>query len=295
MSGAGLTTPVIQADLRLGTDNKDPELSNPMLLQEPTPSPYDLRFNLLGFPIRVAWSFWLGALVFGFGLIQLVQFSLGDRGPGLAALHVLWGLCMLVSILIHELGHSIAFRMCGIESSIVLYHFGGLAIPRDSFGGGGRSYSQLTASQELWIALAGPAFQLASAAILIGLLKMGDYQVVAFKLMPAGLGNIEWIVQGKPIENAGLFAFSIFYIWPSVLWGLLNLVPVWPLDGGRICRSAVVLGGGNTDQATWISLIAAGLLAAYGFGNDQMFMGILFLSLAITNFQMLQQRGGWRY
>ncbi len=265
-----------------------------MLLQEPAESPYDLRFQLFGFPIRVSWSFWVGGLVFGFGLVQIMEQILGEFGPGLGALYVLWLLCLLVSILIHELGHSLAFRQYGIESSIVLYHFGGLAIPRHSFDGG-RSYSQLSSGQELWIALAGPLLQILSAAVLIALLKWGDYHVLAFALMPAGLDRVPGMLEGNRVDSAGLTAMLTFYIWPSVVWGLLNLIPVWPLDGGRITRSLVLIGGGNTNQSLWISLITAGLMAAYGFSNGQTFMAILFLSLAITNFQMLQQRGDWRY
>ena len=73
----------------------------------------------------------------------------------------------------------------------------------------------------------------------------------------------------------GLFALVAFYIFPSVLWALMNLVPVWPLDGGHIMRSIVQLRGGNMIQALWISVIAAGLMAAYGFANGQQYMGYL--------------------
>ncbi len=267
-----------------------------MLLQEPGESQYDLRFQLFGFSIRISWSFWIGAFVFGFYLVQLLDRGLGEAGPGIAALYLLWALCLLVSVLIHELGHALAFRQFGIESSIVLYHFGGLAIPRDSWGRGG-SYSQLTAKQDMWIAFAGPLAQLLSAALLVALIKAAGYSVSAFGLSP--LNHIAQLVpsllEGNGMDSAGLLAMTIFYIWPSIVWGLLNLIPVWPLDGGRIMKSLVLISGGNTSQSLWISLIAAALMSVYGWSNGQMFMGILFLSLAITNFQMLQQSGGWRY
>lgn len=271
-----------------------------MLLQEPAESPYDLRFVLFGFPIRIAWSFWIGSLVFGFYLVQGLDRYFAEAGPGIAALYVLWALCLLVSILIHELGHALAFRQNGVESSIVLYHFGGLAIPRESWGSG-TSFSRLSAKQDLWIALAGPLLQIASAAVLIGLFKLGDYRLDqaidgwVYPWVPLGLGSYIAESDGKMIDSPGLFALLVFYAWPSIVWGLLNLVPVWPLDGGRITRSLILIRGGNTVQSLWISLIAAGLMAAYGLSNDQMFLGILFLSLAITNYQMIQQSGGWRY
>ncbi len=107
-----------------------------MLLQEPPETPYDLRFQLLGFPVRVSWTFWLGAVVFGYEFARQIDFiamAAGLNSPGAGPLLLLWILCLLVSILIHELGHALAFRQFGIQSSIVLYHFGGLAIPIGSF------------------------------------------------------------------------------------------------------------------------------------------------------------------
>ncbi len=271
-----------------------------MLLQEPAESPYDLRFQLFGFPIRVTWSFWVGALVFGFYVVQGMDGYFRELGPGIAALYVLWTLSLLVSILIHELGHSLAFRLYGIESSIVLYHFGGLAVPRDSFGRG-RSYSQLSAKQDMLISLAGPVFQIVSAFALIAAFKLGGFRLNqamegwVYPWMPLGLGELVGSSEGKMIDSPGLFAMLVFYAWPSIVWALLNLIPVWPLDGGRVMRSLVLIGGGNTSQSLMISLIAAGLMSVYGLTNGQTFMGILFFSLAITNFQMLQQSGGWRY
>ncbi len=267
-----------------------------MLLQEPPESPYDIRFELFGFPIRVAWTFWIGAIVFGYALVDGIDRMLGMESPGRFPLLLLWGVCVLVSILIHELGHAFAFRMYGIESSVILYHFGGLAVPRSTFSSTrGFSPTNLGATQDLWIAAAGPLAQIASAILLVGLFKWFGYQVIAFAFMPAGLGRIPGVLEGEPIDSAGLFALVTFYTFPSVLWALLNLIPVWPLDGGRIMRSVVSLVGGRTEQSLWISLIAAGLMAMYGFRTGSYFLGILFLSLAISNFQLLQMHGGWRY
>ncbi|TWU40696.1 site-2 protease family protein [Novipirellula artificiosorum] len=265
-----------------------------MLLQEPAESPYDLRFELFGFPIRIAWTFWLGAAIFGYSLVDLVDYAFQDASPGRAPLLLLWALCLLVSILIHELGHALAFRQCGVHSAIVLYHFGGLAVPIGSTGTT-RPFSRLTEKENLWIALAGPLAQLASAFVLVGIVKGSGYRVAAFELMPVGLDRFPGVLDGKPIESAGLFSLVTFYVWPSVVWALLNLVPVWPLDGGRISNSLVLIFGGRREQALWVSVLAAGLLAVYGFKNGQMFMAILFFSLAYSNFQMLQQNGTWRY
>ncbi len=54
---------------------------------------------------------------------------LADSNPGQGILLLMWIAAVFVSILIHELGHALAMRRYGISSYIVLYHFGGLAIP----------------------------------------------------------------------------------------------------------------------------------------------------------------------
>ena len=270
-----------------------------MLLQEPPHSPYDLRFQLMDFPVRICWSFWLMGVVFGYGFAQALDRFFDLTSPGIMPMLILWNLCLLVSILIHELGHALAFRQNGMNASIVLYHFGGLAIPTNSFSPG-RSYGSLSPKQDIWISFAGPLAQIASAVVLIGIVKACGYSLEyamgnrAISGVPWPLSNIVSL-EGEQIDSPGLFALVTFYILPSVLWALMNLVPVWPLDGGHIMRSIIQIQGGTQSQALWISVIASGLMVAYGFSNGQQYMGLLFLVLGISNFQALQQTGGWRY
>ena len=267
-----------------------------MMLQEPPESPYDLRFDFLGFPVRVSWSFWLGALIFGWSLVNF--FANLPGSPGKLALLLIWSACMFVSILIHELGHALAFRRYGVHSSIVLYHFGGLAIPQGSSPGSafGTSFTGRRSDIEnLWIAIAGPAAQLASAFIVVAVVKMAGYQVFAFHLMPYPISAIPGVADGQPIQNVALLALVTSYVFPSVLWAILNLVPVFPLDGGRIMKSLVLMNGGRTETWLWISLISASVGAYYGFTTHSMLLGMLFLSFAITNYQMLDSFRGRRF
>ncbi len=264
-----------------------------MLLQEPEPSPYDLHFELLGFPVRIAWTFWLGAAFFGWGLAQAVNRVFGGDEAMFLPLVLLWSVCLFASILIHELGHSLAFRAYGMESSIVLYHFGGLAIPRGfgrSNGGFGQTLSppRFSEMQDLIIAAAGPALQMASAAVLLAAVAIAGYAPRAFIFMPGPLAELDNLFGGRSIDVLGLQALVIFYIFPSVLWALLNLVPVFPLDGGRVMRSIVLMFGGSQETWLWISLVSAGALAAWGFSGGQIFMAVLFGSMALGNYQMLQ-------
>ncbi|SMP47405.1 hypothetical protein SAMN06265222_102293 [Neorhodopirellula lusitana] len=264
-----------------------------MLLQEPDPSPYDFHFRVLGFPVRIAWTFWIGAVIFGYQLALGVDRMTGPASPGLLPLMVLWSACLFVSILIHELGHAIAFRYYGMESSITLYHFGGLAKPNS--GGSNFNFSnsmsprRLDEKGELLIALAGPLAQIASAMLLVAVVVGAGYEVMAFQWMPNPISRLSEWTQGDPIRNATLFALVLFYVLPSVLWALLNLLPVFPLDGGRVMRSLVMLSGDRSDTWIWISLICGGAVALLGLTRGQPFMGLMFLSLAFGNYQMLQQ------
>ncbi|KAA5540056.1 peptidase [Roseiconus nitratireducens] len=272
-----------------------------MLLSEPPESEYDLRFMLMGFPVRITWTFWLAAVVIGHGLCQAFAFlagspvqAFGTSTLGIAPLLLVWTLCLLLSILIHELGHTFAFRHYGIQSSIVLYHFGGLAIPTSS-SMPGRSLIRMGEREQLIISAAGPAAQLLSALAVILVVKLAGYEVAIFQNMPAYLDRIPWVSDGKMIDSEGLYALVSFYVFPSVVWALLNLVPVWPLDGGQIMRSVILMTGGTIAQSLWISVICSGALAFYAFRNGQPMMAIFFAFFGFSSYQMLQpMNNSWR-
>ena len=87
------------------------------------PTAYDLRFRLLGVPVRIHPLFWLVACLLGGPWLE------GRWGAGYL---LLWVACVFVSILVHELGHVLAGRAFGARGHILLYSFGGLAIGRPS-------------------------------------------------------------------------------------------------------------------------------------------------------------------
>lgn len=249
---------------------------------------------MFGFPVRIAWTFWIGAVVIGHSFATLIDQVTGELSPGIFPLLFLWTACLFVSILIHELGHAFAFRFYDQECSIVLYHFGGLAIPsamRSSGGGFADSFSSRRSTEfsELMIALAGPVAQIGSAFVLAGCVVASGYNVIAFKFMPWPLSELGVFFDGAEIESIGVMAGILFYIFPSVLWALLNLLPVFPLDGGRVMRSLVLMSGDRSDTWLWISMVSAGAVALYAISSSgQPIMGLLFLSLAFGNYQMMQ-------
>lgn len=264
-------------------------------LGEPIQTPYDIRFPLLGCQVRVSATFWLVAALFGYDYARFVDALYANNGgdtPGLVVLLLVWMAAMFVSILVHEMGHFLAFRFFGIESHVVLYHFGGLAIPSGGRLSGRLSPTagRLTPFRQLIISAAGPLAQLLLAVVVIvGAIASG---------LTVGMlsGWLEWlnlpVPEGRMPQSALVYAAIEFLIYPSVFWALFNLLPVLPLDGGRIAEELIrLVFGGTQRDALILSLIAAVLVAAWGFRSGNTFMGIFFLSFAFNNFEMLQAGG----
>ncbi len=242
-----------------------------MLLGEPAKTQFDLNFSLFRFPIRISAWFWLAALVLGNGAGPKFIFG--------------WIAAMLISILIHELGHAIAFRYYGVESQIVLYHFGGLAIPY-SDRWGGRTAAERNPWNDIIISAAGPGVQILAALALIAAIRLSGYVAPApFRFLAGG---------GAPIESLAVIAFASPFIYISIFWALLNLAPLYPLDGGQIARNLFLLFGGQRaiQHSLMLSVGSGGLLAFYFMSIGQPFIAMMFGFLAYSSFQALQSYGG---
>ena len=165
------------------------------MLGIPTPTPMDLRLRLLGVPIRISPFFWLTACILG------ALIGADWSGPSYAAIAAA---CIGLSVLVHELGHGLTARAFGLEPSIVLHGLGGVCVTRDGPG---------TFGPRLLVIVMGPAAGLALAiatVIFWYLLTFNDVSI------------------GPRAE----FALMVLLVL-NVLYSLLNLVPIWPLDGGQ--------------------------------------------------------------
>jgi Zn-dependent protease len=252
-----------------------------VFLTEPARSPYDLSFNLFGFPVRVHPGFFVLPVVFGGSAAGAAE------NPGVLIL--IFMMVFFVSILVHELGHSLALRYFGVPSRIVLYWMGGLAIHENSAWGG----RQLTPNQQIVVSLAGPLAGFSLAAVVVGVvLALGGtlvFQVLG--MFPMLTGN--WT--GTAIESNSslqiLFGVALFC---NIVWNLLNLAPVLPLDGGRVCQELCTKAdySNGMRNALMISMIAGGLIAFLGFMSRDNFVGIFFALLAISAWMTLQQISG---
>ena len=245
------------------------------LFQTPPITRYDLNFNLVGIPIRVHPLFWLIAVLLGSSSNNLVQI-------------LIWVLVVFISILIHEMGHALAFRQYGQRSQIILHLSGGLTVP-ESISWGGRSASvAFSPNQQIFISLAGPfAGFLFAGLISLGVIFSGGSIITTylFGLIPLPLSAL------MPIGGNVLNSLVTAFLWVNVFWGLFNLLPVYPLDGGNVVRYILLqvdpLNG--IRKSLWVSVITGGLAALAGLlFLHSAYTAFLFAFLAFQSYQSLQ-------
>ncbi len=262
---------------------------------EPNPTPYDLRWRMLDTDVRVHPLFWLISAALGWS-----WFSMPGGNVGYLAL---WVFCCFVSILLHEFGHVLVGRLFGSYGHIVLYSFGGLAVGSSNvrarwqrvlvlLGGPG---AQLLLWGALWAAL----YLLGRAGVVgAGWVKLTDPRSPEAQQL---LWSLERVLGGggpRPLPTAVMMLFEINLFWP-----LLNLLPVWPLDGGQISRELCegAWGSRGTSFALGTSLVVSGLLAAHcllGYNGHRLlpkpvpegdlYLAFLFAMLAAGSYLALQ-------
>jgi len=248
-----------------------------VFLQEPPRTQYDLNFVLFGVPVRVHPLFWLGSAFFGFELVRDEIFLL-----------LLWVAAVFVSILVHEMGHAFAIRAFGDSPWVTLTMMGGLA---------SASYGRRTPGQQFLISLAGPAAQILLAAFVIALVRASNHSYsFGIPFWPASWPDLTGQQDYPPLASRNLLLLSYFLVWPSIVWALLNLLPVLPLDGGQMARALLQLAGRPDawNLSLMLSVVVAIGAAIYGLREKETFLMILFGVLAFDNYQQLQRsRGGW--
>lgn len=195
--------------------------------------------RLLGIVVQVHLSWFLAVWIIAWSLARGV---FPDRIPGLPqqtywTMGLAGALLLFASVLVHELGHALVARRFRIPTrSITLFLFGGVAqLVREPE----------RPSHELWVALAGPATSLVLAGI--------------FRLL----------TPGDAVPAAALMGYLS---WVNLLLAGFNLLPAFPLDGGRVLRAllwrfldferatriATVMG-----HATAAAFIVLGVLAVF--------------------------------
>jgi len=217
-----------------------------MLASNPEQGGY-LRFSLFGFPVAIHWFFWILAAFIG-------PIGIANSPQGIRIL-LIWIGVVLISILVHELGHAFAYRKYGGRPQIILHGMGGVAMAHGHF----------SRRQSIVITLGGPFF---------GLL----------------LGLVFWILAdwGALSQNLYIGVLFVFMIQVNIFWSLLNLLPILPLDGGQLLghlmhgRRAVLRGQIGTACAVVVGVALFVLFSS-------LFSLLLFGFLAYQNYQATQR------
>jgi len=247
------------------------------MLGEPGPTSFDLNFQVAGIPVRIHPLFWLTALL------------LGGSGDGLILL--IWVSTLFVSILIHELGHALMMRRFGIRSHIVLYLLGGLAIP-DSAGFGNESRRSNPRDWVLILAAGPGAGFLLAALIVLGVVLSGG----KFWLVPEDFPFFyDFELASSPdVDMRPWRALVAIMLYVNIFWGLVNLLPVFPLDGGQISRTLFMQSDpwGGMVKSLWLSVIAAGAMVLWGLYLSSFFIAIMFGMMAFQSYMTIQQISG---
>ncbi|NOH04134.1 MAG: hypothetical protein HND47_20255 [Chloroflexi bacterium] len=93
-----------------------------------------------------------------------------------------------------------------------------------------------------------------------------------------------------------LGSLFIALLWVNIFWGIINLMPVYPLDGGNVARYVLIQRDprGGLRTSLWVSVITGATVAVVGLLFLQsIYMALLFGFLAFQSYQMLQSAGRW--
>jgi len=255
-----------------------------VLIGEPPQSQGDLHFALFGIPVRVHPFFWLVAVLLGLG-------GAGQQDMRAALGHLLvWVAAVFVAILVHELGHALVMRRWGFQPWITLYGLGGLA----SYNPGG-IYGRRGPGTwgNVLISAAGPGAGFLLALAIVGLLHVTGQPYTAYRW-----GIVPIVIPGDVFGLPVVGEWIADVLFVCILWGIVNLLPVYPLDGGHISRELFLASSPRQGiQHSLILSIATGaMVAVFALARLQdFFLAFFFGYMAFSSYMVLQAyRGGGR-
>jgi Zn-dependent protease/CBS domain-containing protein len=217
-------------------------------------------FKLFGFEVRLDGSWFIIAILVTWSLAR-GAFPSHYEGLSKETYWIMGAIGMLglfASIVLHELGHAYVAQKQGIAMrGITLFIFGGVAEMGEQ---------PPSPKAEFWMAIAGPIVTVVIAAVCFGVAHIGK-------------------VAGWPIPVTGVLSYLA---WINVVLLAFNLVPAFPLDGGRVLRSILWAIKKNLRWATRVaSLIGTGfafLLMAWGifsFIFNNFIMGVWYFLIGM--------------
>ena len=187
---------------------------------------WDVRWHCAGVPVRVSPGFWISTAVLG------IRYYV-DPDAGGTAYFLFWMVAVLVSLLAYEWAHAIIARRLGAAPEMVLYGLGGVTLGVDALPRRG---------QRILTILVGPLASFGIVALCLGVTLVPFPEFV------------------PPNARATIATCLAMLFWANFYWLLLNLIPIWPLDGGRL---AVEIGAGLFGRAGAIgALVGCAITAA---------------------------------
>lgn len=225
------------------------------------------RFKLgtfFGIGLYVHWTFSL--------LILYVVYVTWASGavPSMIAFSVAQLLAVFLCVTLHEYGHALSARRYDVDThDITLLPIGGVArlkqIPQ-------------VPSQEFVIAIAGPAVNVVIACLLAGAIySLGGgwlfevlYQVFNGTVPPERLEATERLL-GAILDGPSLLGFALSILVINVVLVLFNLIPAFPMDGGRVLRSLLAMVMPYAPATRWaqrIGVVCAILMAGFALSSD---------------------------
>lgn len=175
-----------------------------------------------------------------FAFIALFM-AMNERDPRVIAL---WVAIVFVSVMIHELGHALTGKAFGLEPRIELHGMGGTTSWTNN--------RDIGHAKRIAISLAGPF-----AGFTFGIVSL-------FLLRAAP--------EGPTVDTA-----KSFLLWVNVGWGIFNLLPLLPLDGGNVMKTLLdaLTKGRGEKPARIISIAMCAVLGIFAWSRSWLFMGIL--------------------
>lgn len=206
-------------------------------------------FKLFGFEVKIDISWLVIALLITWTLAKgsFPHYYQGFQNSTYWVMGILGALGLFIAIIFHELSHSLVARKFGLQmKGITLFIFGGVAEMTEE---------PPSPKAEFFMAIAGPI-----SSIILGL----------------GLFGIRFLGEGMGWPKPVLGVISYLALINIILAGF-NLLPAFPLDGGRMLRSVL---WGMKDNIRWATRISSSIGSAFGialilFGALSVFMGNL--------------------
>lgn len=181
--------------------------------------------------------------------------AMNERDPRLIGI---WIAVVFVSVLVHELGHALVGRAFGLSPQIDLHAMGGTT----SWTAG----RDVGPARRVAISLAGPFSGFALAAVVL------------------------LVAMGAPTDNRFASFATRQLLWVNVVWGIFNLLPLLPLDGGNVMKTTLdaLTKGRGEKPARIVSIALCAALLGFAALKGQWFLGMLAVLFGMNNLRGLR-------